>query len=116
MQCLRRPTAIGGGDEWGFENQSTGYDCGKNERPLGAVVRGAGNGNSTEGARASNGAGLVIATHMHGPVVVRNFEIANEICEHVLRGKSFEVTHPDGIRAVALSRKLRESRLAELDS
>jgi lipid II isoglutaminyl synthase (glutamine-hydrolysing) len=57
----------------GFENHRGGATLGADARPLGRVVAGVGNGDRYEGAVQ----GSTIATYLHGPVLVRNPDLAD---------------------------------------
>ncbi|ORW11906.1 type 1 glutamine amidotransferase [Mycobacterium kyorinense] len=66
----------------GFENHRGGTVLGPAARPLGAVVKGAGN-------RAGDGfdgvvQGSVVATYMHGPCLARNPELADYLLSRVV--------------------------------
>lgn len=62
----------------GFENHQGDARVGPDARPLGQVVSGIGNGHQRiEGAVQGN----VVATYMHGPVLVRNPALADYLIE-----------------------------------
>jgi CobQ-like glutamine amidotransferase family enzyme len=62
---------------FGFENHSGQTFLGKNQAPLGKVIRGGGNNgkDKTEGARTRN----VFGTYMHGPFLPNNPHFCDEI-------------------------------------
>jgi CobQ-like glutamine amidotransferase family enzyme len=82
----------------GYENHQGNAALGPGARPLGRVTRGVGNGDgSTEGAVQGN----VVATYLHGPVLVRNPALA----DHLLG----QVTGPlDAVPDEAVERLRRE--------
>jgi lipid II isoglutaminyl synthase (glutamine-hydrolysing) len=62
----------------GFENHQGTAVVGPRARPLGRLQRGVGNGDgSTEGVVQGN----VVATYLHGPVLVRNPDLADHLIE-----------------------------------
>lgn len=65
------------GTLFGFENHSGQTFLGKNQQPLGKVLRGGGNNGSdkTEGARTGN----VFGTYMHGPILPNNPALCDEL-------------------------------------
>lgn len=66
----------------GFENHRGGTVLGSSARPMGAVVRGAGNraGDGFDGAVQ----GSVVATYMHGPCLARNPQLADLLLSRVV--------------------------------
>jgi hypothetical protein len=91
----RAGLAFGLGDEplYGYENHGGRTTLGPGVAPLGAVVRGIGNGagqvdeaGAYEGLWAPTGAGLVIGTYLHGPVLAQNPQLAEVILERVAPG------------------------------
>jgi CobQ-like glutamine amidotransferase family enzyme len=72
--------STGSGFLTGFENHQGDATLGPGARPLGMLVRGVGNGDGrTEGAVQ----GSVVATYLHGPVLVRNDELADHLLQLV---------------------------------
>lgn len=73
------------GEIIGYENHSGQTFLGKNVRPLGKVIKGAGNNgqDDTEGARYKN----VIATYMHGSLLPKNPAIADFLIEQAAMRK-----------------------------
>lgn len=61
----------------GYENHAGGTTLGPDVAPLGRVLSGVGNGDGTEGAVS----GHVIGTYLHGPCLVRNPDIADQLLE-----------------------------------
>ena len=59
----------------GYENHAGGTTRGAGVEPLGRVLAGVGNGDGTEGAVA----GRIIGTYLHGPCLVRNPDIADQL-------------------------------------
>lgn len=89
----------------GYENHRGTARLGPTARPLGRMVTGVGNGDGrTEGAQQ----GGVIATYLHGPVLVRNPALADLLLTRAL-GDLPEYQHD-------AAERLREERLAEADS
>jgi CobQ-like glutamine amidotransferase family enzyme len=66
----------------GFENHRGGTVLGPSAKPLGAVVKGAGNraGDGVDGGVQ----GSVVATYMHGPCLARNPELADFLLGRVV--------------------------------
>lgn len=88
----------------GFENHRGTAVLGRDATPLGRVVHGVGNGDGlTEGAQQ----GLVVATYLHGPVLVRNPALADHLLTRVVGPLAAYDDEP-----VA---RLREERLAAAD-
>jgi CobQ-like glutamine amidotransferase family enzyme len=72
--------SAGSGFLTGFENHQGDATLGLEARPLGLLVRGVGNGDGrTEGAVQ----GRVVATYLHGPVLVRNDGLADHLLQLV---------------------------------
>ena len=72
--------SAGSGFLTGFENHQGDATLGADARPLGLLVRGVGNGDGrTEGAAQ----GRLVATYLHGPVLVRNDELADHLLQLV---------------------------------
>lgn len=74
----------------GYENHSGLTTLGANVRPLGQVIRGAGNNNrdETEGARYRN----VIGTYLHGSLLPKNPAIADWLIEQAVTRKFGDFT------------------------
>ena len=70
----------------GFENHSGRTYLGKTIKPLGIVTKGAGNNgfSKDEGAVVQN----VFGTYMHGPVLAKNPELADEMIRRILHNKN----------------------------
>lgn len=65
----------------GFENHQGDARLGPDARPLGHLVRGTGNGDRrTEGAVQDN----VVGTYLHGPALVRNSGLADQLLRVVV--------------------------------
>ncbi len=101
-----------GNELWGFENSACGYLRSDLERPLGVVLAGIGNGDGTEGVRSEFGQGLVLATHLHGPVLVRNEELMDEIVSRATHVSEVTVNTATGQRARSLARENRAAMIA----
>ena len=73
----------------GYENHSGLTYLGKQARPIGRVVKGAGNnGNdTTEGAQSNN----VFGTYLHGPVLPKNPQFADELILRALK-RNYDIT------------------------
>lgn len=61
----------------GYENHAGGTTRGPGVDPLGRVLAGVGNGDGTEGAVQ----GHIIGTYLHGPCLVRNPDIADQLLQ-----------------------------------
>lgn len=59
----------------GYENHAGGTTRGAGVEPLGRVLSGIGNGDGTEGSIV----GHVVGTYLHGPCLVRNPDIADQL-------------------------------------
>ena len=67
----------------GFENHGGTAVCGPESRPLARIVTGVGNGDHrSEGAIQGN----IVATYLHGPVLIRNPALADLLLSRVLGG------------------------------
>lgn len=79
----------------GFENHSGRTQLGPNVQPLGSVLKGAGNNGTdkTEGVVVNN----VFGTYMHGPVLAKNPQFADELIKRALvfSGQSDELSKLD---------------------
>src|SRR5579862_9653240 len=75
---------------FGFENHSGQTFLGKNQAPLGKVVRGGGNNgrDKTEGARTNN----VFGTYMHGPFLPNNPLFCDELIKIAAQNRYGEFT------------------------
>jgi lipid II isoglutaminyl synthase (glutamine-hydrolysing) len=88
----------------GFENHRGTAEVGPGARPLGTLLAGIGNGDGrTEGVQQDN----IVATYLHGPVLVRNPALADTMLERV--------TGPLGAVARDVTEQLREERLDAAD-
>ncbi|MEP7088517.1 MAG: glutamine amidotransferase [Nocardioidaceae bacterium] len=87
----------------GYENHLGNAVLGADARPLGRLVRGIGNGDRrTEGAVQDN----IVATYLHGPVLVRNPALADHLLERS--------TGPLAPYDDELAEQLRHERLEEV--
>jgi lipid II isoglutaminyl synthase (glutamine-hydrolysing) len=97
----------------GYENHRGDARLGPAARPLGRIVTGVGNGDGrTEGAQQ----GTVLATYLHGPVLVRNPWLADELLSRAVGPLAAYDDGPvDELRAERLAaadpRRRRGSRL-----
>jgi hypothetical protein len=66
---------LGRGRFTGYENHAGGTSRGPSVLPLGNVLAGVGNGDGTEGSVD----GHIIGTYLHGPCLVRNPDIADQL-------------------------------------
>jgi lipid II isoglutaminyl synthase (glutamine-hydrolysing) len=75
---------------FGFENHSGQTILGKNQLPLGRVLRGGGNNgkDKSEGARTHN----VFGTYMHGPFLPNNPQFCDEIIKIAAQNRDIELT------------------------
>jgi CobQ-like glutamine amidotransferase family enzyme len=87
----------------GFENHQGTTRLGPEVAPLARVSAGVGNGDGTEGAFA----GRILGTYLHGPVLVRNPELADLLLRWVVG--QLPPLRPE---EEAWTRALREQRLA----
>lgn len=88
----------------GFENHRGTAEVGPLARPLGTLVAGVGNGDGrTEGVQQGN----IVATYLHGPVLVRNPALADALLERV--------TGPLAPVDDDITERLREERLDAAD-
>lgn len=99
------------GDIVGYENHSGQTFLGKGVKPLGSVVRGAGNNNQDglEGARVHN----VIGSYLHGSLLPKNPAIADWLIEQAATKKFGEFTPGtinDHITELARKHALRRPR------
>jgi len=75
-EVVLRPTIDTWGSVNGFENHRGDARLGAGVRPLGTVLTGVGNGHDhVEGALTAS----IVATYLHGPVLVRNPDIADHL-------------------------------------
>jgi len=91
----------------GFENHARGYVLGLDERPLGRVRRGVGNGDGHEGVERTGAMG----THLHGPVLSNNPDLADGLLTRALRrrhGEDFTACSAATHSADALARHIRQ--------
>lgn len=74
---------------FGFENHSGQTFLGKNQKPLGKVLRGNGNNgkDKTEGARTHN----VFGSYMHGPFLPNNPQFCDEIIKIAAQNKGLQL-------------------------
>ena len=99
---------------WGFENSASSYVPSDQEQTLGRVLSGAGNGDGFEGVRVAFGDGLVLGTHLHGPVLVRNEELMDEVLTVLTGSPEIRLTSQDGIIARELARQNRAEVVAKV--
>lgn len=100
---------------WGFQNSDLTYICGDDEEALGLTVRGAGNDNGTDGVVRRIGAGLIVGTSLHGPVCVRNPELALWLLENAGVTLDDARREPEWVTALSLANSLWEKRRADLE-
>ncbi len=75
-EVVLEPTIDAWGTINGFENHRGDARLGEDARPLGTVIAGVGNGHDGhEGALTDT----IVATYLHGPVLVRNPDIADHL-------------------------------------
>jgi lipid II isoglutaminyl synthase (glutamine-hydrolysing) len=77
---------------FGFENHSGQTFLGKNQKPLGKVIRGNGNNgqDKTEGARSYN----VFGTYMHGPFLPNNPQFCDQLIQLAAKNSGIELPTP----------------------
>ena len=89
----------------GFENHRGTAELGPAARPLGTLVAGVGNGDGrTEGVQQGN----IVATYLHGPVLVRNPALADELLGRAVGSPLASVDRD-------VTEQLREERLDAAD-
>ena len=97
-EVVIRSTITGVGLLTGFENHSGATTLGPGAQPLGAVLRGVGNGGDLlPGARAGEGVctRTIIGTYTHGPGLARNPALADHILSSATRQSLPELELPD---------------------
>ncbi len=94
----------------GFENHSRGFVADPDMPALGSVVRGVGNGSRSEGSRV----GSAIGTHLHGPVLAKNPELADAILSAGF-GEPYHADSADARRVDGYAAAARAAILAKLD-
>lgn len=79
----------GGETVVGFENHSGKTYLGKDQTPLGRVITGWGNNGEDgfEGLAQSRGKGMIYGTYLHGSLLPKNPNLADEIIQHALQRK-----------------------------
>lgn len=105
----------------GFENHGGRTRLGPDATPLGTVSAGVGNGSvsvvdggpATEGAITARGAGRVVGTYLHGPVLARNPALADLLLTWAL-GRDLEPLDDDEVDALRAER-LRAVERGSLD-
>jgi CobQ-like glutamine amidotransferase family enzyme len=108
--------ALGIGLLFGYENHGGRTTLGADLRPLGGVRRGRGNGGAQgeaiDGARAEIGAGVILATYLHGPVLAQNPALADLLLDRFLpAGETGPGADPAALaRADHASAALRRAR------
>lgn len=75
----------------GYENHAGGTTRGPGVAALGRVLAGVGNGDGTEGAVA----GHVVGTYLHGPCLVRNPDLADQLLTWAVGAPLAEVVEPE---------------------
>ncbi|MCX7619799.1 MAG: hypothetical protein N2037_03010 [Acidimicrobiales bacterium] len=97
----------------GFENHGGRTRPGPTAIPLGVVRAGVGNGDGTEGVTNQLGAGKVIGTYLHGPLLARNPALADRLLSwvigdpaafHPIDDREAELLRADRLRAIAHGR------------
>jgi len=95
---------------YGYENHGGRTVIGPDARPLGTVAHGLGNGHPSQprvdGALAEVGAGRIVATYLHGPVLAQNPPLADLLLAAVVRDLPSLVDDP----AADAARALRSAR------
>lgn len=97
----------------GFENRGSFVDVGSHDT-LGAVVYGRGNTAAVEGVRGEEGfwEGNLLGTHMHGPILANNPELADLLLEQALamRGQSYPDASSAAERLAEIDERARQAR------
>ena len=97
------------GDIVGYENHSGQTFLDKTAKPLGQVIKGAGNNmiDANEGVRYNN----IIATYLHGPILPKNPQIADFLISEALERRG--VSADSGLEKIddTLANKAREIAL-----
>ncbi|MBW4042449.1 MAG: glutamine amidotransferase [Acidobacteria bacterium] len=95
------------GELVGYENHSRGLRLDPGVQPLGAVRRGVGDGQGTDGVRH----GSVLGTRLHGPVLAKNPALADAILAAAV-GHPVVVTGGAAAAADAAAARIRTALLA----
>lgn len=75
----------------GYENHAGGTARGPGVLPLGTVLSGVGNGDGTEGSVD----GHILGTYLHGPCLVRNPDVADQLLTWALGRELGELMEPE---------------------
>lgn len=75
----------------GYENHAGGTTRGPGVEPLAVVLSGVGNGDGTEGAVS----GHIVGTYLHGPCLVRNPDVADQLLEWAVGSPLQAVDEPE---------------------
>lgn len=98
---------------YGYENHGGRTTLGPGLQPLGEVRRGLGNGagRAWDGVLAGPGAGWVVGTYLHGPVLAQNPALADRLLAHVVGDlPALPVDLPAARAAEAATAALRAAR------
>jgi CobQ-like glutamine amidotransferase family enzyme len=109
-EAVARCRLPGVGTLTGFENHAGRTALGVGVEPLGAVVRGVGNGDGSDGVLA----GGIVGTYFHGPVLARNPALADLILSRAVGRDLGPLALPDeeSARRAHLAAGSAGSRLA----
>lgn len=94
------PGSLGRSRFTGYENHAGGTTLGPGVTPLARVLAGVGNGDGTEGAVQ----GHIVGTYLHGPCLVRNPDVADQLLSWALGTDLEPISEPevDALRAERL--------------
>lgn len=95
------------GDLVGYENHSRGLILDAGVTPLGAVQRGVGDGDGTDGVRH----GSIIGTRLHGPVLAKNPALADAVLSLAF-GEPITALGDEAAAADAAAGRIRSALLA----
>jgi CobQ-like glutamine amidotransferase family enzyme len=109
-EAVARCRLPGVGTLTGFENHAGRTTLGAGVEPLGAVVRGVGNGDGHDGVLA----GGIVGTYLHGPVLARNPALADLILSRAVGEDLAPLALPDeeSARRAHLAARSADWRLA----
>jgi CobQ-like glutamine amidotransferase family enzyme len=96
------------GDLVGYENHARGLRLDAGTEPLGAVLRGIGDGGGTDGVRH----GSIVGTRLHGPVLAKNPALADAVLSAAF-GEPIVPSGEHAAAADAAAARIRAALLAD---
>ena len=98
----------------GFENHARGAELLEGAAPLGQTIAGIGNGTAAGGAAIEGCiAGTAMGTHLHGPVLARNPDLADDLLT-AMAGSAYDAANPSARAADELAAASRARTTASL--